>query len=89
MCEFEIDHIHHHIELIRVADGSLILPVQLNITIILTEYLYRPLTQEISNSFKFRRVGPARWLLDALLQLVRNARFLPASCPVQRPVQLK
>ena len=39
MCEFEIDHIYHHIELIRVADGSLILPVQLNITIILTAYL--------------------------------------------------
>ena len=51
--------------------------------------LNRPVTQEMSNSFKFSRVGPARWLLDALLPLVRNARFLPASCPVQRPVQLK
>ena len=42
------------------------------------------MTREIRNSFKFRRVGPARWWHDALRLLVRIACFLPASRPVQR-----
>ena len=43
-----------------------------------------PVTQEMTNSFKFRRVGPARWWQDALQPLVRIAWVLPAFWPVQR-----
>ena len=43
-----------------------------------------PVTREIGNSFKFRRVGTARWWRDVLRLLVRIAWFLPASWPVQR-----
>ena len=46
MCEFEIDHIYHHIELIRVADGSLLLPVQLNIILSLHTQLARDVGNE-------------------------------------------
>ena len=42
------------------------------------------MTREIRNSFKFCHVGPASWWHDALRPLVRIARFLPASQPVQR-----
>ena len=40
-----------------------------------------PVTQEISNSFKFRRVGRACWWLDAFRPLVRIASLLPTSWP--------
>ena len=43
-----------------------------------------PVKREIRNSFKFRRVGPARWWHDTLRPLVRITRFLPASWSVQR-----
>ena len=46
MCEFEIDHIYHHIALIRVADGSLLLPVQLNIIFSLHTQLDRDVGNE-------------------------------------------
>ena len=83
MCEFEIDHIYHHLELIRVADGSLLLPVQLNI--VNSHCIHNwPVMWEMSNSLNFCCVGPARWWHNALLPLVRIARFPPASWPVQR-----
>ena len=43
----------------------------------------------MSNSLKFRRVGPARWWDNALLPLVRIERFLLASWPVQRRSDFK
>ena len=43
-----------------------------------------PVTRERGNSFKFRRVGSARYWHDALRPLLRIARFLLASWPVQR-----
>ena len=43
-----------------------------------------PETREIGNSFKFRRVGSARYLHDASRPLLRIARFLLASWPVQQ-----
>ena len=43
-----------------------------------------PVKREIGNSFKFRRVGSARYWHDALWPLLRIARFLLASWPVQR-----
>ena len=43
-----------------------------------------PVTREISNSSKFRRVWPARWSHDALQPFFRIARFLPPSWLVQR-----
>ena len=67
----------------RVADGSLLLPVQLNIVNFHSIHNW-PVTWEMSNFFNLRRVGPARWWHDALLPMVRIARFLPASWPVPR-----
>ena len=46
MCKFEIDHTYYHIELIRVADGSLLLPVQLNIIFSLHTQLVRDVGNE-------------------------------------------
>ena len=46
MCKFEIDHTYYHIELIRVADGSLLLPVQLNIIFSLHTQLARDVGNE-------------------------------------------
>ena len=43
-----------------------------------------PVTREIGNSFIFRRVVSARCWHDALRPLLRIARFLLASWPVQR-----